>query len=154
MADDLQALEDWAAPLLAKLETQQRRQLARSIARELRRSQRERIKAQRNPDGTAYAPRQPQKWRTKQGSLRRRAMFSKLATAKWFKATAQGDTAVAGFFGNVARIARTHQRGLRDRVDRDGPYYEYPQREILGFTQQDRELIRNALIDHLAGLDR
>lgn len=152
MADDLQSLEDWAAPLLARLEAKERRRLARAIARDLRRSQRERIKSQTNPDGTPYAPRKPQKWRARQGSIRRKAMFGKLATAKWLKATARGDAAVAGFFGSVARIAKTHQYGLRDRVDRDGPTIEYPQRELLGFTEADRARIRDALIEHLASV--
>jgi len=143
MADDLQALEDWAAPLLAKLEAKERRRLARAIARDLRRSQRRRIRTQ------PYAPRKPQKWRARQGSIRREAMFDKLSTAKWMKATAHGDTAVVGFMGNVARLARTHQYGLRDRVDRDGPTIEYPQRELLGFTDADRELVINALFTHL-----
>ncbi|MCT8469457.1 phage virion morphogenesis protein [Chromohalobacter canadensis] len=149
MTDDLQALEDWAAPLLAQLEAKERRRLARAIARDLRRSQRQRIRSQTNPDGTPYAPRQPQKWRSRQGSIRRSAMFDKLSTAKWMKATAHGDTAVVSFMGNVARIARTHQYGLRDRVDRDGPTIEYPQRELLGFTDADRELVINALFTHL-----
>ena len=147
--DDLQALEDWASPLLAQLEDKQRRALARAIARDLRRSQRARIKAQTNPDGTPYAPRKPQKWRERQGSIRRQAMFGKLSTAKWLKATARGDTAVVGFFGNVARLAKTHQYGLRDRVDRDGPSIEYPQRVLLGFTDQDRETILDSLLTHL-----
>jgi len=152
MADDLQELADWAGPLLARLDAKERRALARSLARELRRGQRERIKAQRNPDGSEFAPRQPQKWRARQGGIRRRAMFGKLATAKWLKATAQDDTAVVGFFGNVARIAKTHQYGLRDRVDRNGPTIEYPQRELLGFTEADRTRIRDALIEHLASV--
>ncbi|MBY5930784.1 phage virion morphogenesis protein [Halomonas sp. DP8Y7-3] len=152
MADDLQQLADWAGPLLARLDAKERRALARSLARELRRGQRERIKAQRNPDGSEFAPRQPQKWRARQGGIRRRAMFGKLATAKWLKATAQSDTAVVGFFGNVARIAKTHQYGLRDRVDRNGPTIEYPQRELLGFTEADRTRIRDALIEHLASV--
>lgn len=152
MADDLQALEDWAAPLLARLEAKERRRLARAIARDLRRSQRERIKSQTNPDGTPYVPRKPQKWRARQGGIRRKAMFSKLSTAKWLKATARGDAAVVGFFGSVARLARTHQYGLRDRVDRDGPTIEYPQRELLGFTDHDRELIVDSLLTHLGSV--
>lgn|SRR5690554_3808566 len=149
MANDLQALEAWAAPLLAKLEPRQRRALARTIARDLRRHQRERIRAQRNPDGTPFAPRKAQRLRGRQGAIRRRAMFTKLSTAKWLKATAQNDTAVVGFFGNIARIARTHQYGLRDRVSRHGPTVEYAQRELLGFTEADRQHIRDSLIEHL-----
>jgi phage virion morphogenesis protein len=149
MANELQALEEWVGPLLAKLDVKQRRALARSVARDLRRRQRERIRAQTNPDGTPYAPRKPQSFRAKQGSLRRRAMFNKLSTAKWLKATNQGDTAVVGFFGNVARLAKTHQYGLRDRVSRDGPRIEYAQRELLGFTALDQEHIMDSVLAHL-----
>lgn len=149
MADNMEALEEWVGPLLAKLDTKQRRALARNVARDLRRRQRERIRAQTNPDGTPFAPRKPQSFRAQQGNIRRRAMFSKLSTAKWLKATAQGDTAVVGFFGNVARIATTHQRGLKDRVSRDGPRVEYAQRELLGFTAQDSEMIMDSVLTHL-----
>lgn len=150
MADNMQALEEWVGPLLAKLDVKQRRALARNVARDLRRRQRDRIRAQTNPDGTPYAPRKPQSFRAKQGSIRRRAMFSKLSNAKWLKATTQGDTALVGFFGNVARIATTHQRGLMDRVSRDGPRVEYQQRELLGFTALDREMIMESVLTHLS----
>ena len=151
MADNMQALEEWVGPLLAKLSAKERRALARNVARDLRRRQRERIRAQTNPDGTPYAPRKEQRLRAQQGSIKRRAMFSKLSTAKWLKATAQGDTAVVGFFGSVARIAATHQRGLKDRVTRDGPRVEYAQRGLLGFTALDQEHIMDSVLRHLGG---
>lgn len=150
MSNEYQQLEEWITPLINNLSLQERRALARNVARDLRRRQRERIRAQTNPDGTLFAPRKPQSFRAKQGSIRRRAMFSKLSNAKWLKATAQGDTAVVGFFGNVARIATTHQRGLRDRVSRDGPRVEYAQRELLGFTTLDREHIMDSVLTHLS----
>lgn len=57
-ADPLQQLEDWAAPLLFHLLSQdEQARLARTIARDLIRSQKQRIAQQRNPDGTPYAPR-------------------------------------------------------------------------------------------------
>jgi len=149
MADNMQALEEWVGPLLAQLDVKQRRALARNVARDLRRRQRERIRAQTNPDGKPYAPRKEQRLRAQQGSIRRRAMFDKLSTAKWLKATASGDTAVVGFFGSVARLAKTHQYGLRDRVSRDGPEVQYAQRELLGFTTSDHEFINDRLIEHL-----
>ncbi|MGP9666001.1 phage virion morphogenesis protein [Halomonas sp. AOP22-C1-8] len=149
MSDDIQALDDWLSPLIAKLDAKQRRRLARKVAQDLRRRQRERIRAQTNPDGTPFAPRKVPSLRAKQGGIRRRAMFSKLSTARWLKATNQGDTAVVGFFGNVARLTKTHQYGLRDRVSRDGPRVEYAQRELLGFTAQDREHIAGSVLTHL-----
>ena len=53
--DELTALENWAAPLLACLQPGERRTLARKIGTELRRSQSQRIGKQQAPDGTAYA---------------------------------------------------------------------------------------------------
>ncbi len=55
--DSLQQLEDWAAPLLAKLSPAEQRKITRAIATELRRSQVKRIGQQRNPDGSKYAAR-------------------------------------------------------------------------------------------------
>lgn len=147
MANDLEALEDWAAPLLARLEDSQRRQLARRLATELRRSQRDRIRRQHNPDGTPYEPRR--RLRGKAGGIRRRAMFQKLATARYLKTRATANSAAVGFFGRVARIAAIHQYGRRDQVDRNGPAYDYPARELLGYTDRDLALIRDLLIDHL-----
>lgn len=148
MADDLDALEDWVAPLIAKLGAKERRALARKVAQDLRRSQRERIKAQQNPDGTQYAPRKPQH-RAQSGGIRRRAMFSKIRTAKYLKAKGSADAAEVGFVGRVAHIARVHQEGLRARVDRDGPRYDYPERRLIGYTGADRELIQDSVLRHL-----
>lgn len=152
MADNMESLADWVSPLLTQLDVKQRRALARNVARDLRRRQRERIRAQTNPDGTPYAPRKASSLRVKQGGIKRRAMFGKLSTAKWLKATAHGDTAVVGFFGNVARLAKTHQYGLKDRVSRDGPRVEYEQRELLGFTASDQEHIMEAVLTHLGSM--
>lgn len=56
-SDSLQQLEDWAAPLLARLGPAEQRKLVRSIAQDLRRRQVKRIGQQRNPDGSKYAVR-------------------------------------------------------------------------------------------------
>lgn len=61
MSNDLSRLETWAAPLLAKMSATERRKLNQSIARDLRRSQQQRIRAQRNPDGSRFAPRKKAK---------------------------------------------------------------------------------------------
>jgi phage virion morphogenesis protein len=145
---DLQALETWVEPLLRKLKPAERRKLAGTIARELRRSQAQRIARQENPDGSPFEPRKPQN-RKRQGAIRRRAMFSKIRQAKHLKIFTSPSAAEVGFVGQVARIANVHQRGLRDRVDRNGPSYEYPERELLGFTESDRNLVQDLLIAHL-----
>lgn len=145
--DDLQQLEDWAAPLLAKLQPTKRRALARTIGTALRRGQTQRIRDQVNPDGSAYAPRK----REKAGQIKRRKdrMFARITQARHFKVEASGQGAAVGFMGRVARIARVHQEGLSDRVSRDGPSVRYERRQLLGFTEAERQTIRDLLVEHL-----
>lgn len=59
MTDDLAELERIAGALLRGLSRNRRRTLMRQMARELAIGQRQRITAQRQPDGTAFAPRKP-----------------------------------------------------------------------------------------------
>lgn len=148
MADNLRALEDWAGALLAKLDPGARRQLNQQIGRELRRSQQQRIAAQRNPDGSAFAPRKPRQLRAKAGRIKRQ-MFAKLRQAKHLKVQSSADAIAIGFMGRVARIARVHQYGLRDRPERGQADVQYDRRELLGFTDADIDLIRDRLLEHL-----
>ncbi|SIQ10831.1 phage virion morphogenesis protein [Marinobacterium stanieri] len=143
---DLNRLESWASPLLQKLEPAERKKLARQLGTELRRSQRQRIADQRNPDGSAFAPRRAE---AKTGRIRRKGMFTKLRTAKFLKTRYNANSVSVGFFGDIARLARVHQYGLRDRVARGGPEIQYEQRELVGFTSDDLDLIQQLLIDHL-----
>lgn len=150
MADELRALEDWAGALLAKLEPKQRRQLNQGIARKLRRSQQQRIAAQRNPDGTPYAPRKArQPLRSKQGRVKQK-MFTKLRQARHLKLQSDANTIALSFLARTARLARVHQYGLRDRPGRNSPDVQYSRRELLGFASADLEMIRDELLDQLA----
>lgn len=150
MADDLRALEDWAGALLAKLEPKQRRQLNQGIARKLRRSQQQRIAAQRNPDGTPYAPRKArQPLRSKQGRVKQK-MFTKLRQARHLKLQSDASSIAIGFLARTARLARVHQYGLRDRPGKGQDDVQYNRRELLGFTDADLDMIRDELLAHLA----
>lgn len=149
MNDPLNALEDWGAPLLAKLGPAERRKLARSVGQALRRSQAARIAGQRNPDGSAYAPRKPQtNARAQQGRIRT-AMFAKLRTARHLRLQTSEEAATIGFLSRTERIARIHQEGLRGAVEPGGPQYQYPVRVLLGFTDAEREHIKDLLLQHL-----
>lgn len=150
MASNLEALETWAAVLLARLEPGERSKLARTIGQELRRSQQKRVMAQENPDGSRYAPRKKRDLRGKQGRIRRKlAMFKKLRTASYLKVRGDSNAVTVGFTGRIARIARVHQYGLKDRADRGAPDVQYAKREVLGFTDADLDLIRDGLLSHL-----
>lgn len=146
---DIAALESFAADLIAGLEPAARQALAARLARELRASHQKRIAAQQNPDGSAYAPRKAQ-LRHKKGQLRR-PMFTKLRTARYLKAKGTAEAAIVGFIAEISRIARAHQMGLRDRVNRKtGLEVDYPARELLGVTDAELTLIRDIVTEHLA----
>lgn len=153
---DLQALEDWVAPLIERLSDRERRQLAATLARDLRRQQVANIKAQRNPDGSPWEPRK-QPLRNQRGQIRSQAqarkqsldMFAKLRSPAKLKAKGTPNEAVVGFVGMAQRIARVHHFGLEDRVNRGGPVYRYPARELLGVTDGQVERVREMLLRYL-----
>jgi phage virion morphogenesis protein len=152
MADDLHALEHWVEPLLQQLSNPQRRKLTRSLAVGLRRRQAERIKAQRNPDGTPYAKRKPRK-ADKAGRIKKRAaMFTKLRQFRHLKITSDADSAGVGFNGRDATLARIHQEGQLARVAPGGPLYQYPLRKLLGFSNDDREWLLDQLQRYLGNV--
>lgn len=150
MTNRLETLEDWAAGLLAKMEPASRNKLARSIGQVLRRSQQQRIIAQRNPDGSKYAPRKQRNLRGKQGRVRRKIqMFQRVRTAQLMRIQSNNKLISIGFTGRVARITRVHQFGLRGRAYNGAPYLRYQRRELLGFKEEDLEIIRDAMLSHL-----
>ncbi|MGL6529326.1 phage virion morphogenesis protein [Aeromonas hydrophila] len=147
-ADDLSRLSHWADGLLASMEPAARRQLAGEMARTLRASQAQRIRANRQPDGSPMAPRKPQP-KLKQGRGRlRRKMFFKISNTTWLKARASEQQAVVEFVGTANRLATIHQYGLKDRIK--GREIRYPARELLGITHQEVERLEELLLAHLS----
>lgn len=147
---DLHALEDWASPLLQRVEPAGRAKLAKELAKQLRKSQQQRIAGQRNPDGSPFTPRRPPKLREKQGRVKRKAkMFQKMRSATYLKAKGDARGVTVGFSGRIAKIARVHQYGLRDRIAPRGPMAHYEKRELLGFTPADQDLLKDLILAHL-----
>lgn len=137
--------------LINNLSPQARRQLTRNIGMALRKSQQERIARQRNPDGSAFEPRKPQKqFGKKQGRIKRKAMFIKLKTARFLKVRSNGNEVTVGFTGSGAAIANIHQYGLTGTVNKKrGIKVQYAQREVLGFSDEDLEMIENLILEQL-----
>ena len=133
---DLTPFDDKLAGLLAALSPAARRKLAGEIAKELRKSQQQRIKQQKKPDGSPYQARKRQPLRAKTGRIKR-AMFQKLRASRYIKATGRENSSVVEFPGKVQRIARVHQYGLKDRPNPYTPYMYYPQRQLLGFSENE-----------------
>ncbi|MCK3658558.1 phage tail protein [Pasteurellaceae bacterium Pebbles2] len=138
--------------LLANISPQQRRNLAKNIGQQLRKSQQTRIAKQQAPDGSVYEPRKVQKAKKNaKGRVKRKAMFTKLRTARFLKVRSNSEQVSVGFSGSNAAIANVHQLGLSSRVKRTANFkVKYAQRELLGFTDQDMGLIEKLLIEQIS----
>ncbi|EOA5115184.1 phage virion morphogenesis protein [Citrobacter freundii] len=147
--NEFKPFDDKLAGLIGALSPASRRRLAADIAKELRRSQQQRIKQQKAPDGTPYQERKRQLLRAKSGRIKR-AMFQKLRTSRYMKASGRNDAAVVEFTGKVQRIAQVHQFGLNDRPNSHARDVKYPERELLGLSQDDRKNIEKQVFKHLS----
>lgn len=90
------------------------------------------------------------KLRSRRGSLRRRAMFRKLASARFLRTGSDDLGFWVGFTGRAAEVAAIHQHGLRDRPSLKAKAILYPKRELLGDTAADREALLDEVYAYLA----
>lgn len=145
---DLEALTDYLGTMLSQLSDAERLKLEMNIARKLRASQKKRITSQQNPDGSAYVPRK-NRLRDKKNKIKNK-MFNVIKNAKYMRMERTPQGVAVGFAGRIAFIARVHQFGLKDKVDRDGPTVKYASRELLGFTAEEIQMIETDVLNHLA----
>lgn len=151
MTDNFIALEQRFNALLKNISPQQRKTLAQQIGRQLAQSQRQRIKSQKNPDGSAFEPRRARKVRSKKGRIKTQAMFKKLGTARFMRTKNSAEQVNIGYLGGNAAIANVHQYGLKSLVRRDRDYQvQYAQRELLGFSDNDVKLVEELILAALA----
>lgn len=137
---EFKPFDDRLNGLIASLSPAARRKLAGEIAKELRKSQQQRIKQQKAPDGSPYQARKRQPLRAKSGRIKR-TMFTKLRTNRYMKASCRNDAAVVEFTGKVQRIARVHQFGLKDAPNKNSKTITYPVRQLVGVSDYDIKMI-------------
>jgi phage virion morphogenesis protein len=142
---EFKPFDDRLNGLIAAMSPASRRKLAGEIAKELRKSQQQRIKQQKAPDGSPYQARKRQPLRAKTGRIKR-AMFQKLPTGRYMKDTGRENSAVVEFTGKVQRIARIHQYGLKDRPNPHSRDVQYAERQLLGFNQKDKEIVESFIM--------
>lgn len=147
--NEFKPFDDRLNGLISALSPAARRKLAGEIAKELRKSQQQRIKLQKAPNGSPYQARKRQPLRAKTGRIKR-AMFQKLRTSRYMKATGRENSAVVEFSGRVQRIARVHQFGLQDKPSRNGNSVKYAERELLGFDNVYIQQVKKQIIMVLA----
>lgn len=146
--NDFKPFEDKLAGLIAALSPAGRRRMTADIAKKLRQRQQQRIKSQKAPDGSPFAPRKRQPVRAKKGRIKRE-MFAKLRTNRFMKATGNDRAAVVEFTGKVQRIARVHQYGLRDKPGHYSNYVKYQKRQLLGVDKFEQDVINNIVLGYL-----
>lgn len=147
--NEFKPFDDKLAGLLAALSPAGRRRLTVDIAKKLRQRQQQRIKSQKAPDGTPYAPRKSQPLRAKKGRIKRE-MFAKLRTNRYMKASGNDSAAVVEFTGKVQRIARVHQLGLKDKPGRNSAEVQYPARQLIGFDKVSIQMIKDEILLRLS----
>jgi len=146
---EFKSFDDKLAGLIGALSPAGRRKLAAEIAKELRKSQQQRIKLQKAPNGTPYQARKSQPLRAKSGRIKR-AMFQKLRSSRYMKASGRNDAAVVEFTGKVQRIARVHQLGLKDRPNPHSRDVQYSERQLLGIHHDDKRFIEELILNFLS----
>jgi phage virion morphogenesis protein len=148
--NDFAPIEQLCRDLLLRTAAPERARLLRTIGRDLRKSQSDRIAAQREPDGAAFAPRRPKPPRPGKGRLRQQKMFRKLRMAKSLKTGGNADEAWVGFGGRAARIAAVHQQGMSDAPAPGQPKVRYARRILLGLTDAERSRVLDLILAHVA----
>lgn len=79
-------------------------------------------------------------------------MFRKLVTPAHMKLRYQEKGISLGFYGGDAAIAAVHQYGLTARPSNNKDFkVQYAQRELLGFAEEDIEMIERFVLRAIAG---
>lgn len=152
MSDGIEQVKLAFTDLLRNISKPRRRLLYQQIGRELARSQRRRIKAQQNQDGSPFEPRKKRKqFRKKKGRIKNQLMFQKIVTPSHLKLRYEQEGISLGFYGGDAAIANVHQYGLYSSPSKYKDFkVKYAQRELLGFSEEDIEMIERFVIKAIA----
>ena len=153
MVNDFNALESWAKSILQSLSPAERKKLFRAMGVELRKANQKRIGSQTDPQGNEWEPRKPKKTKPQGKVAGKKKMMLGLRQAKHLKLQANANGVAIGFEGKNAKIARVHHYGLRDKPSAQARIaVQYPERQLLGLSQADRQAIEDVLLKHLVNL--
>lgn len=152
MSDGIEQVKLAFTDLLKNISKPRRRLLYQQIGRELARNQRRRIKAQQNPDGSPFEPRKKRKqFSKKKGRIKNQLMFKKIVSPSHLKLRYEQEGISLGFYGGDAAIANVHQYGLYSSPSKYKDFkVKYDQRELLGFSEEDIEMIERFVIKAIA----
>ncbi len=143
---DLTKVEEWLDGLMLRLEPGARRKLAMKVGQSLRRSNAQRIAANKEPDGKAMAPRRPRKGPDGKPIRSNRRMFRRIRMARNMRIRATPDSVELNFGGGaVEKIAAIHHDGQVGTVGRTRAgrtiRARYEARRLLGFGNEDMDAV-------------
>lgn len=143
--DDQELNAEFTA-LLKNVSPANRRKIAKEIAMKIRANRSDSIKANIGPDGKKFEPRKPQ---NRKGAKRGR-MFRKLGARRSLVAKYSPAQALVYFRGKNMSIAKIHHEGGCGVVNKQGFKVRYPERPLLGIGANERDIVRDAVVDALA----
>lgn len=148
---ELSYLTEHLGRIIDGLSDGQTLKLKKTLAQKLRNNQKNRITAQQNVDGSSYAPKKPQ--RKRKGQRVRKKMMNTIKNAKHMKIEHSKEGFAVGYVGRMAQVAEVHQYGLTARVDaKRGTSAAYPVRELLGISDDDRQMIDEMVLEYIDGI--
>lgn len=148
---ELSLLTEHLQNVIDGLSDAQMLRLKKTLAQKLRNNQKKRITAQQNVDGSSYAPKKPQ--RKRKGQRVRKKMMNTIKNAKHMKIEQHKAGFAVGYVGRMAQVAEVHQYGLTARVDaKRGTSAAYPVRELLGISDDDRQMIDEMVLEYVDGI--
>lgn len=148
---ELSYLPEHLGRIIDGLSDGQTLKLKKTLAQKLRKNQKKRITAQQNVDGSSYAPKKPQ--RKRKGQRVRKKMMNTIKNAKHMKIEHSKEGFAVGYVGRMAQVADVHQYGLTARLNaKTGVSAAYPVRELLGISDDDRQMIDEAVLEYLDGI--
>ena len=100
------------------------------------------MSAQEAPDGTSWAQRKVKS---------RRKMMAGLRLGKRLKVQSSTQHVQIGWTSRAGGIARVHHYGLRDRVSKRGVRVKYEERQLLGLSHADTDMVSEIIEDMVAG---
>lgn len=148
MEHNFERLQDELGRLIDRLSVGEMARVTRKLAMELRRRNQQRMAQQQGPDGEAWAARKRSGVPRYDRQRASGKMMRRLRTNQFFKAVSDGEGLRLYFAAD--KIAARHHFGGSERL-RFG-IARYPARPLLGISQEDQELVLQALREQLGEL--
>ena len=136
---DFSGLTDWLKRIDEQLDDNAKSQLTQRIATKLKQQWSRRIRSQIDPSGAGFVPRKAKSRRYQSQRIKTGAMF--IRASRMLKTAYSAHHAEIGFVGRLAQIMAVHQYGQVAKPSPNARAVQYAQRETVGFSSEDEQLI-------------